>query len=209
MTDWRIECTDVLEWAAGYDGPPFHCILTDPPYHLIQSSRGGSMRKPGTGRTVGRSTFLICPVRGHAPKEILAIVQKLESKGWKVHWPPRDTDQNDEIGYAICSQNRYAIAEADAVHVIWDGESHGCLFDLGMAFALGKPIIVLSLPPETDHKSFQNMVRYWAGRVMENADWHHEVAERLANSDRFFIRRRRVGRNGILDWKGWKPLTPL
>ena len=30
----RTYCMDVLQWAKGYDGPPFHALLCDPPYHL-------------------------------------------------------------------------------------------------------------------------------------------------------------------------------
>jgi len=33
----EVICADVLEWAAEYDGLPFHAILCDPPYHLTQS----------------------------------------------------------------------------------------------------------------------------------------------------------------------------
>lgn len=29
-----IHCGDALKWAAEYDGPPFHALLADPPYHL-------------------------------------------------------------------------------------------------------------------------------------------------------------------------------
>jgi hypothetical protein len=36
--------------------------------------------------------------------------------------------------------------DADVVHVIWDIESEDCLFDLDVAFALGKRIISLDLP---------------------------------------------------------------
>ena len=112
-------------------------------------------------RQMGKS-FLICPVRGHAASETEAIVWSLESEGWDVHWPPRDTDQADATGLRICSDNRSAIEAADAVHVIWDGKSQGCLFDLGMAFALRKIVIPIALPDATDGKSFQNMVTEWA-----------------------------------------------
>jgi hypothetical protein len=107
-------------------------------------------------------TFLICPVRGKDPATYAAIVARLETEGWTVHWPPRDTDQNDPVGLDICTRNRSAIAAADVVHVVWDGQSQGCLFDLGMAFALGKRIVPVELPPATTGKSFQNMVRVWA-----------------------------------------------
>ena len=110
-------------------------------------------------------TFLICPVRGHDLSETQSIVDNLESNGWAVHWPPRDTDQNDPIGYQICTANMEAIKAADVLHLVWDGVSQGCLFDLGIAFALGKKVIPILLPPKTDGKSFQNMVIEWAGRA--------------------------------------------
>ena len=112
----------------------------------------------------GNRAFLICPVRGHDKSETAAIVSKLERDGWQVHWPPRDTSQHDALGYRICEDNRRAIAEADRVFVIWDGKSQGCLFDLGMAFAMNKRVIALELPPRTPGKSFQNMVRAWERR---------------------------------------------
>lgn len=112
-------------------------------------------------------TFLICPVRGYHPMTWKTFVNGLEIAGWKVHWPTRDTDQHDPTGLRICKQNREAIREADAVHVIWDGESTGVLFDLGMAFALGKRVIILALPEAPDVKSFLLMIRAWAS---ENND---------------------------------------
>ncbi len=106
-------------------------------------------------------TFLICPVRGHSPEETKRIVEDLEASGFDVHWPPRDTEQKDDTGYRICSDNLEAIKSADVVHIVWDGKSQGCLFDLGMAFALRKRIVPISLPAEGSEKSFQKMVRYW------------------------------------------------
>ena len=32
--NWAVHCADVLDWAAKYDGPKFHAILTDPSYGL-------------------------------------------------------------------------------------------------------------------------------------------------------------------------------
>lgn len=109
-----------------------------------------------------KKSFLICPVRGVDPEAARGFVSQIEADGYNLHWPPRDTDQDDAVGLRICSDNLAVIAAADVVHVIWDGNSQGCLFDLGMAFALGKKIVPLSLPDETDGKSFQNMVRAWA-----------------------------------------------
>lgn len=108
--------------------------------------------------------FLICPVRGHSPEETAAIVAGLEGEGYAVHWPPRDTDQNDPVGLAICAQNLEAIRAADVIAVVWDGKSQGVLFDLGMAFALGKKVMPIALPEPSEGKSFQNMVNAWAMR---------------------------------------------
>ena len=87
----------------------------------------------------------------------------MEEEGWAVHWPPRDTDQNDSVGLQICRDNRTAIDEADRVFIVWDGISQGCLFDLGMAFALSKPVTLLAVPlGVAGEKSFERMVRAWA-----------------------------------------------
>lgn len=109
-----------------------------------------------------KRAFLICPVRGADPEDTRNYVEILEVAGWQVHWPPRDTYQDDPVGLDICCQNREAIAAADRVFIIWDGKSTGSLFDLGMAFALNKPLTVIDAPESTDHKSFQNMMRAWA-----------------------------------------------
>ena len=112
--------------------------------------------------------FLICPMRGYDPNEWKPFVDELEINGWQVHWPPRDTFQNDPTGLDICRENREAIREANMVYVIWDGKSIGCLFDLGMAFAMNKPIRVIMLPdPSADGgKSFQKMIRAWSEELV-------------------------------------------
>lgn len=52
-----------------------------------------------------KRTFLICPVRGCSPQQTQAYVDDLERQGWEVHWPPRDTQQNDPNGLQICKEN--------------------------------------------------------------------------------------------------------
>ena len=111
-----------------------------------------------------KKTFLIAPVRGYPPGAWGEYVKTLESDGWSVFWPARDTAQHDDpTGIRICRDNRTAIGNAHAVHLIWDGKSTGCLFDLGVAWALCKPIIILELPEDaTNGKSFLRMPRAWA-----------------------------------------------
>jgi hypothetical protein len=126
----------------------------------------------------GPKAFLICPVRGHDMAETQKIVYDLETEGWEVHWPPRDTEQNDETGWYICSENRDAIRRANVVFVIWDGKSQGCLFDMGMAFAMNKPIRILSMPPEdAEGKSFLKMPREWERRYNDTVEKYEEFLE--------------------------------
>ncbi len=108
------------------------------------------------------NVYLICPVRGKELRAYAEVVAALEAEGKAVYWPTRDTDQNDVTGYRICESNRAAIERADVVYVIWDGKSEGCLFDLGVAFALRKAIVPVDIPPLTPTKSFQNMISEWA-----------------------------------------------
>ena len=108
--------------------------------------------------------FLICPVRNASDAQRMAMatfINRAEAlDGHKVYYPARDTDQNDPIGYRICADNRHAIENADLVAVFFDKKSQGSLFDLGMAFALRKPIKIVNLADleRTDGKSFTNMM---------------------------------------------------
>jgi len=111
--------------------------------------------------------FVICPVRNASEFQKAQIndhIKGLEDAGNVVYYPARDTDQDDTVGYKICSANRNAINESKEVHLYWDKESSGSLFDLGMAFSLRKRIIIIN--PETmektETKSFENMVKYWS-----------------------------------------------
>jgi len=107
------------------------------------------------------NVFVICPVRDITEKEQVVIqqyIQELESKGHRVHYPPRDTNQNDPIGLNICKQNREAIAFADRIDIYWTSKSKGTLFDLGMAFALNKRFKLINEITPTPKKSFENVL---------------------------------------------------
>jgi hypothetical protein len=67
------------------------------------------------------------------------LAARLRTEGHEAYVPGIETRQDtDEL--TICSANRDAMSRADEVRVIWDGTSHGVVFDLGMAFAMNKPI---------------------------------------------------------------------
>jgi len=102
--------------------------------------------------------YLICPVR-NCPPEILEdvrwLVKTLEDGGHTVHFPQRDAPQEDATGSAICKTHLEAMRLCDEVHVVWDVDSKGSHFDLGMAYALRKPIKPLrTIRPDTDGKSY-------------------------------------------------------
>lgn len=100
--------------------------------------------------------FLISPVAGASPEDIAAIkrkdpdaikseelrkiyfyVDKLEKDGKKVHWPIRDTYQDDPTGgYLVCRQNLTEILRSDEVYIWYDEKSGGSKFDMGATFML-------------------------------------------------------------------------
>jgi len=67
------------------------------------------------------------------------LAEKLRAEGHEVYVPGVQTKQ-DTDEFTIASANRAAMSKADEVRIIWDGTSHGVIFDLGMAFAMKKPL---------------------------------------------------------------------
>ena len=118
--------------------------------------------------------FLICPVRKDDPIEqanIQAYVEKKESEGHKVHWPKRDTVQDDPTGgYHICRTNFYAMIGADEIHIWYYEKSQGSMFDMGGAFmyirmlGLKKRIVIPNLKEaealDTKEKSFLKVMKH-------------------------------------------------
>ena len=107
--------------------------------------------------------FLICSVRGVSEEDAAQqakYVADLERNGHFVHYPPRDTDQTAS-GIDICRQNFRAIEDADQVHVYYNPASQGTHFDMGMAFALGKPVFVANAVSYGPGNSFARMLVEW------------------------------------------------
>ncbi len=118
------------------------------------------------GIVTNMKVFIICPVRNLTEIEnkiIQNYIADLEKIGVQVHYPPRNTNQNDCIGFNICAENMNAIKSADEVHVYWNPSSTGSLFDLGMTFALGKKIKLINEVQPTPTKSFNNVLLKVAG----------------------------------------------
>lgn len=108
--------------------------------------------------------FIIGSVRNvnkEQKEKMEEYAEELESIGNIVHLPHRDTNQKAR-GIEICNQNRTAIKEADEVHVFYSSDSEGTHFDLGMAFAMGKIIRVISNEKYGEGKSFSRMLVEWS-----------------------------------------------
>lgn len=102
--------------------------------------------------------YLIHPVRNSSMR-FDDYVESLEASGHTVHYPLRDAPQDDPTGRRICWRHRDAMLRADEVHVIWDVNSKGSHFDLGMAYALCKKIVpVQNLSKDPAGKSYWKSV---------------------------------------------------
>lgn len=107
--------------------------------------------------------FIISSVRNASPeyrKKLDDYVLCLESVGHSVYLPHRDTDQNG-TGLNICKANRDAIIKSDEVHIFYTSVSQGTHFDMGVAFAFCKKIVVVENEKYGDGKSYPRMLDEW------------------------------------------------
>jgi nucleoside 2-deoxyribosyltransferase len=110
--------------------------------------------------------FIICSVRGSTDEyksKLEYYVQMLEKNKNEVHLPHRDTNQ-DASGIEICRQNKEAIMSADEVHIFYSSKSQGTHFDMGVAFALNKTIMVVENEKYGPGKSYARMLSEWERR---------------------------------------------
>lgn len=91
----------------------------------------------------------------YLPK-MLVHKEKLEAEGNEVFIPAFDYHPEfDE--FDVCRHNKELISVSDELHVFWDRRSTGTIFDLGMAFALSKPVRVIYLNSKTFEGLMQKM----------------------------------------------------
>ena len=87
-----------------------------------------------------KKIFLICPVARVTPKQLKQItrhIRQRERDGYKVHWPYRDTNQDDlSGGFEICRRNFAEIMRAEIIDIWYDETSGGSKFDMGGVFML-------------------------------------------------------------------------
>ena len=94
-----------------------------------------------------KSIYLICPVRNASEKEKKVLgryVKKLENKGYEVHYPPRDVNQNDESGLNIMLAHRNIMEKYSEIYAYWNPKSEGSVCDLGMALMAKKPLKLIN-----------------------------------------------------------------
>lgn len=118
-----------------------------------------------------KNIFLICPVRNATEEQIKRMrdyISKVKANGDNIYYPNDDNafEHTDDVGYIICDENRRALLQADEIHIFWDKTSSGSLFDLGMAFASNKKLIIVNAEELeiTPHKSFSNMINEWSNK---------------------------------------------
>lgn len=112
--------------------------------------------------------FLICPVRNATPEQrkwIENFVYEKYNNGYIIHAPHLHTRQSDLFGgYAICKQNALAVATSNEINIYYDQTSTGSVFDLGVAYALNKPLVLLNKEQIefNDNNAIDNIVKNWA-----------------------------------------------
>lgn len=118
--------------------------------------------------------FLICPVREATQEQKKWIenfvIEKL-AQGYTIHAPHIHTTQVDLFGgYTICKQNAEAIATSSEVDIYYDQKSTGSAFDLGVAYALNKPLVLLNKNDiEFNEEDFiDNILIRWAVNKSSN-----------------------------------------
>jgi nucleoside 2-deoxyribosyltransferase len=118
-----------------------------------------------------KSVFIICSVRGASEEyraKLESYVSELERKNIEVHLPHRDSNQKARV-IEICEENADAIRNADEVHIFYSSSSQGTHFDMGVAFAYNKRLIVVENEIYREGKNFSGMIEEWAARYKTNS----------------------------------------
>lgn len=107
--------------------------------------------------------YILSPVRNVTPEQQNIIdnhVSRLELDSHDVYVPRYDVDQEDPTGFDICSSHFCNMLKADRVDIFWDISSSGSHFDLGMAFACGKIVKLISaFSDDVEGKSYIKVIK--------------------------------------------------
>ncbi len=112
--------------------------------------------------------YILSPVTNVTPEEVEIIetwVAAREAEGDEVHLPWRDIDQVALTGIECCRKNLEAMEDADIIDVYWNPtKSPGSIFDLGMAFALGKRWTLINTVEADNEHSLEQLIKIRATR---------------------------------------------
>ena len=115
---------------------------------ILKAKENGLSVEKIINKQVNNKFFLICPVRNATEEQrkwIENFVIEKQNQGYIVHAPHLHTNQNDLLGgFNVCKENSMAVASSKEVDIYYDQTSTGSIFDLGVAYALHKPIRLLN-----------------------------------------------------------------
>ena len=115
---------------------------------IVEARNNGISVEKINNNPIDKKIFLICPVRNATEEQrkwIEEFVERKTQEGYIIHAPHLHTNQVDPLGgYGICKQNSEAVASSEEIDIYYDQSSTGSVFDLGVAYALHKPIKVLN-----------------------------------------------------------------
>ena len=142
-------------------------VKTEIDNRIENIKRLGFEIKPIIKEEENKKIFLICPVRNATEiqrKWIENYVIKKNIDGYTIHAPHLHTRQTDLFGgYTICIQNANALASSNEIDIYYDQKSTGSIFDLGVAYALHKPLKILNKEEIVFNKSdsIDNIISSW------------------------------------------------
>ena len=147
--------------------PDYSNVKTEMEERIENIKRLGVRVNKIIDNSIDNKIFLICPVRNATEEQrkwIENFVSEKCNEGYTIHAPHLHTRQKDLFGgYAICVQNAEAVASSEEIDIYYDQSSTGSVFDLGVAYALYKPLKVLNKEKIefNENDSIDNLVKTW------------------------------------------------
>ncbi len=131
-----------------FPAPDYSNVKTEMDKRIENIKRIGVRLNRIVDNPIENKIFLICTVRNATDEQrkwIEEFVREKYNDGYTIHAPHIHTNQTDLFGgYAICKQNAEAVASSKEVDIYYDQSSTGSVFDLGVAYALHKPLRLLN-----------------------------------------------------------------
>jgi hypothetical protein len=135
-----------------------------PPYPRTTGGQEGSVTEPPL-------VYVICPVPPPEPDGVWAVssrVSKLEEAGWNVYWPYRDVPHDQDINsYQAFLETRVVLQRADVVALWWNPASARSGFDIGTAWTLYQPLMLLNPSHLVPGRQLDDLLARWAEHSKE------------------------------------------